>query len=114
MYIANQANNRISKIEDVEIHSTYSPEVRAELREINVRISNKLYNYGNTEKCNAEIEKKQNEYLIDKSKEYHIIVNGVVFGVYDNEEIAKDKFVGIKQAMRKGFNLYNLQEVLNV
>ena len=63
MYIANQANNRISKIEDVEIHSTYSPEVRAELREINVRISNKLYNYGNTEKMQCRDRKETKRIL---------------------------------------------------
>lgn len=110
MYIANQANNRISKIEDVEIHSTYPEEVRKELRDIYNRISCKAYNYGSTEKCENEIKRQQEMYLTDKPKEYHIIVNGVVFGVYDNETNAKYEFEGIKAAMIRDATLHSISE----
>jgi|GEM_PF-5770660 len=108
MYITNQANNRIIKIEDVKLSSRYPKEVTKELGEIFIRLASKAFNENNMNKYDEEIKRQQEIYLADKSKEHYIIVNGVVFGTYDNEITAINEFLGIKEAMRNGSISYNL------
>lgn len=50
MYIVNQDNTKITKIETVKIYSCYHKDIQDELNKIYNRRMDKVYNYGSTDR----------------------------------------------------------------
>lgn len=108
MYIVNQSNNEIVKIESIKMYSCYNDEIQRELLEIYNRMIVKAYNYGSTENCNKAIKETQERHLINKPKEYRISVNNNDFAVYKNKLKAEIIFNDIQTAIGRNENIYKL------
>ena len=111
MFVVHQNDNMATKVEDICYRSEWSDEAKSEMIRIRRTISDQVYNYGSTDKCNAAVEEEINVYKKKHPEEllWIIYINGVNYGEFYSEHEVCNEYHQVIDVLRNKERVYQIR-----